>query len=140
MTRYLDTSILVSLYTKENRSVDAQNWLDGLGSVRLAVSPWCVAEFSSALAIKGRRGDLTQEESLTAEAAFRRFVAGRTRVMEIITYDFFRASELCSAGVRLRAGDALHLSITERCGLIACTLDQGMWTAAQILNLPFETF
>lgn len=140
MIRYLDTSILVSLYTKEARSVDAQNWLDGLGNTRLSVSPWCITEFSSALAIKVRRGDLTHEEQLVAEAAFCRFIAGRTRVVEIVTADFYRAGELCSAGVGLRAGDALHLSITGRLGLIACTLDTGMWTAAQILHLPFETF
>jgi predicted nucleic acid-binding protein len=92
------------------------------------------------LALKNRRGELTQADILIAEAGFRRFVAGRTRVANIAAEDFYRAAELCAAGVGLRAGDALHLAIAERLRLTVCTLDRGMWSAAQTLCLPVETF
>lgn len=140
MPRYLDTSLLVPFYVQEARTVEAQNWLAGLGSSPLAVSPWSITEFASALGLKHRRGELAQADLAKVEAGFRRFVAGRARVVEIVADDFYRAAELCAAGVGLRAGDALHLAIAERYGLTVCTLDRGMWTAAEALGLPFETF
>jgi predicted nucleic acid-binding protein len=138
--RYLDTSLLVPFYVREPHTADAQNWLAELGSDSLAASPWGITEFSSALALKSRRGELSQADLVLAETELRRFVAGRTRIVEIIALDFYRAAELCAAGVGLRAGDALHLAIAERFGFVICTLDRGMWTAARALGLPFETF
>jgi predicted nucleic acid-binding protein len=141
MVRYLDTSVLVPFYVEETRSADTESWLIGLGHAPLTVSPWGIAEFSSALGLKARRGELDQADLSKAEAGFREFVAGRVRLVEIVTQDFYRAAELCERwSVGLRAGDALHLAIAERRGLTVCTLDRGMWTAAQVLWLPFETF
>lgn len=140
MSRYLDTSLLVPLYVQEARTADAQDWLAGLGGNPLVVSPWCMTEFASALSLKSRRGELAQADHARAEAGFRRFVEGRAQVVAVVANDFYHAAELCAAGTGLRAGDALHLAIAERLGLIVCTLDRGMWTAAQTLGLPFETF
>lgn len=141
MARYLDTSVLVPLYVEEARSSEMECWLAGLGHVPLWVSPWCVAEFSSALGLKARRGELSGADLAKALAGFRRFAGQRTRVVEIVAQDFYRAGELCDRWqLGLRAGDALHLSVVERRGLTVCTLDRGMWTAAQALGLPFETF
>ena len=140
MRRYLDTSLLVPLYVLESRTADAQHWIAGLEGQTLAVSPWCLAEFSSALALKSRRGELTQEDLLIAENEFRQFVAGRATVLDVASKDFYRASELCLPGLGLRSGDALHLAVAERCGLTVCTLDRGMSTAALALGLPCETF
>lgn len=141
MARYLDTSLLVPLYVQEARTADAQGWLAGLGKAPLRVSPWCVAEFSSALGLKARRGELTEIELGKAMAGFQHFVAHRARLVELVTQDFYRAGELCDRWqVGLRAGDALHLAVVERRGLTVCTLDRGMWTGAQALGLPFETF
>lgn len=49
MPRYLDTSLLVPFYVQEAQTVEAQNWLAGLGGNRLAVSPWGITEFASVL-------------------------------------------------------------------------------------------
>lgn len=131
MIRYLDTSVLVPFYVKEIRTGDAQNWLDGLGNSSLWISPWCIAEFSSALGIKYRRGELAQADLSIVKAGFHWFVTTRTRVMEVITTDFYRAAELCDLPqLGLRAGDALHLSITERCGFTIV-----LWTKVCRLRL-----
>jgi len=71
MPRYLDTSLLVPFYVQETRTGEAQNWLAGLGSSPLAVSPWGITEFASALGLKSRRGELTQADLAKAEAGFR---------------------------------------------------------------------
>ena len=139
MRLYLDTSLLVPLYALESRTTDAQNWMAGLEGQVLAVSLWCVTEFSSVLALKARRGELGQDGLLIAESEFRQFVAGRATVLTVADKDFYRASELCLSGVGLRSGDALHLAIAERHGLTVCTLDLGMSTAALALGLPCET-
>jgi predicted nucleic acid-binding protein len=141
MAYYLDTSVLVPLYAQEARTSDAQNWIESLGLTLLAVSPWGITEFSSALSIKTRRGELTPAELAAAADGFRNFVANRLRMLPIAARDYYCAAELCDRWqVGLRAGDALHLAVAERYGLIVCTLDKGMWTAAQALGLPFETF
>ncbi|MGZ8217881.1 type II toxin-antitoxin system VapC family toxin [Methylomagnum sp.] len=141
MARYLDTSVLVPLYVEESRSSDVERWLAGLGSMPLMVSPWCVTEFSSALGLKARRGELSGTDLAKAVAGFRRFAGQRARMVEVVAQDFYRAGELCDRWqLGLRAGDALHLAVSERRGLTVCTLDRGMWTAAQALGLTFETF
>lgn len=44
--------------------------------------------------VKLRRGELTQADLAKVDAGFRRFVAGRARVVEIVADDFYRAAEM----------------------------------------------
>jgi hypothetical protein len=140
--RYLDTSLLIPLFVKEPKSAAAIAWLAGLSYANLAVSPWGIAEFSSAASIKVRTGQIDADTRTKAQAEFLKFLEFRVReVVPITPADFYRAAELCDQWpLGLRAADALHLAIAERRGLTACTLDKGMWTAAEALGLPFETF
>jgi len=139
--RYLDTSLLVPLFVREPKSPDAGAWLVGVGNAELAVSDWGVAEFSSAASIKTRTGQIDEETRALMQADFQAFIRSRVRVIPTQSADFHRAAELCGRWqLGLRAGDALHVAIAERCGLSVCTLDKAMWTAAEALGLPFETF
>jgi predicted nucleic acid-binding protein len=140
--RYLDTSLLVPLFIQEPKSADAGTWLVGIDSADLAVSPWGVTEFSSAASIKTRTGQIDTVMRAKIHAEFLVFLTSRVRrVTPVVSADFQRAAELCDRwSIGLRAGDALHLAIAERRGMTVCTLDKGMWTAAQALGIPFETF
>ena len=54
---YVDTSVLVALYTRESSSAVVSSWYaDCTGE--LVSSAWCVSEFASALCIKQRTGQL----------------------------------------------------------------------------------
>ena len=139
--RYLDTSLLIPLYVEETRTSDAQSWMAGLAFEPLSISHWCVVEFHSALGIKSRRGELNEVNRIIVETAFQRFLVTRSGWVDVRQEDFERAAEMCKHwSLSLRAGDALHLAIAERCGLTVCTLDRVMWTAARSLGIPFETF
>lgn len=140
--RYLDTSFLVPLFIREPKSKAVGAWLAGIGTSELAVSEWGVTEFSSAASIKTRTGQIGEAARTDMQAEFKAFIDSRVRrVVHVLSADFHRAADLCDRWpLGLRAGDALHLAIAERYSLTVCTLDKGMWTAAEALGLPFETF
>ena len=141
MIHYLDTSLLVPLHIHEPKSPNVRAWLIGVGAAELAVSEWCITEFASASSIKTRTGQIDQAKKDLAQAEFLAFIRFRVkRVILVDSIDFRRAAELCDRWqTGLRAGDALHLAIAERHGLTVCTLDRGMWTAAQALGLAIES-
>jgi len=139
--RYLDTSLLVPLFVREPKSPAVGAWLAGIGTGELAVSEWGATEFSSAASIKTRTGQIDEAARAHMQAEFLAFIHARVRrIIPVLSADFRRAADLCDRWqLGLRAGDALHLAIAERHDLTVCTLDRGMWTAAEALGLPFET-
>ena len=69
---YLDTSLLVAVLTNEAETERIQCWLGQQRADDLAISDWVATEFSSALSIKLRTGQIEASHRADALATFTR--------------------------------------------------------------------
>ena len=116
MACYVDTSVWVALLGREATAPRVARWMaQGLFMV---TAQWTSVEVASALGIKARRGELTQEMVSGICQAFRKLMAMGGVSMEVNERtDFQEAALLCEqVSHGLRAGDALHLAVAQRVG------------------------
>lgn len=107
---YVDTSVLVTLCTNEGKTADVVKWYADCAQ-ELASAAWCVTEFASAMGLKQRTGQLTEEQAQTAWLQFERMCANDLQLLPVEVMTFHRAAMLTmDASAGLRAGDALHLA------------------------------
>ena len=123
MSIYVDTSVIVSFFIRDDHAEAARRW--ARTNPRVAISDWTATEFSSALSHQVRRELLSDRERLAAERAFDRWSA-RGLVLDVARERFQEARPLMRAHHRLRAPDALHLAIARHEGLPLATLDGDM--------------
>ncbi len=62
MSFYLDTSFVVSAFSKETRSLEALAWLDSHIGLDLYTSGWVSTEFASAISLKIRTGQFNSAD------------------------------------------------------------------------------
>ncbi len=134
---YLDTSVLVAALTAETETARMQAWIAAQDPDDLIVSPWVVTEFSAALSIKVRMGQLGTGHHGRALMAFSRLVTESFVTVPISDYAFREAARLADRSeTGLRAGDALHLAIAAGEGLVLATLDRTLAEAGRLLEVP----
>ncbi len=137
--QYLDTSLLVAVLTHEARTASLQAWLAAQDPENLAVSDWVVAEFSGALSIKVRTGQLTPDHRAKALAVFSELVDNSLLVWPVSRLDFRTAARFADQHTTgLRSGDALHLAVAANHGGCVCTLDRTLSQAAMALGVSTE--
>ncbi len=137
MSFYLDTSVLVAVLTEEASTNRVQAWLAAHASEDLAISEWVVTEFSSALSIKRRTGQLQMLDKARADAGFTRMCNDFLIRFPVTSAQFQAAARYgAQENLGLRAGDALHIAICATHGAGLCTLDQKMAQAATSLGIP----
>jgi predicted nucleic acid-binding protein len=136
LTLYLDTSLLVAALTNEAETERMQSWLGQQREDHLAVSDWVATEFSSALSIKLRTGQITSGDRTAALAMFARLASDSFIVMPVSRWQFRTAARFADQHVLgLRAGDALHLAICADHGATLCTLDRRLSDAGSALGI-----
>jgi len=134
---YLDTSLLVAALTNEAETGRMQHWLGQQPEDNLAISDWVVTEFSSALSIKLRTGQIRIVDRAEALATFTRLVTDSFTAIPVSRSDFRTAARLADQhAIGLRAGDALHLAICANHGAALCTLDRRLSDAGLVLGIP----
>jgi uncharacterized protein len=133
---YLDTSLLVAALTNETRTSPVQHWLEDQDPGELTASDWVVTEFSSALSIKLRMGQIGPAHRADALALFTNLCRDSLEIVPISRSDFRLAAHLADRHqLGLRAGDALHLAICLGQGAALCTLDRRLSDAGSAVGV-----
>jgi uncharacterized protein len=128
---YLDTSFSVTAFTPEAATTQAQNWFERHRDSQINISDWVLTEFSSALSMKIRTGDLTIEQRNVVQASWDRFAESSLGLIAVQREDFTVAKDMAERhDLSLRASDALHLAIARRAGCTLVTLDKRLAEAA----------
>jgi predicted nucleic acid-binding protein len=134
--QYVDTSVLVAAFTNERRTSDIQIWLGRQDLDELMISEWSRTEFSAALSIKLRTGQIKPDERSTALASFARLTLESLSVVPVDTAHFRTAARLSDQSqLGLRAGDSLHLAIAADRGATVETLDMRLAKAGAALGV-----
>lgn len=136
---YIDTSVLVSALTNESRTAEMQDWLASQRPEDLVISDWVMTEFSAALSVKIRTGQLAPEHRAEALAMFRSMAEVSLDVVAVSRRDFATAAQLSDQhAIGVRAGDALHLAIAANHGYHLVSLDRGLAEAASAFGVSFQ--
>ena len=134
MTLYLDTSLLVAALTNETETGRMQAWLGEQEPSGLAISDWVITEFSAALSMKLRSGQIEAIHRADALAMFTRLSVDSFTIL--LTLQFRTAARFADQhALGLRAGDALHLAICADHGATLCTLDRRLSDAGPVLGV-----
>ena len=137
MSSYLDTSLIVAALVPEQHSTRVHDWLGKQAAGSLSISDWTLTEVASALAIKVRSGDLSNDQRAAVQAVWTAMRIESLNVLSISPTVFQTASIFIDQSTTgLRAGDALHLAIAASHGCTIATLDQALAKSAPICGVP----
>lgn len=90
---YVDTSVLVALIAHESSTAAVARWY-AAKKAELLSATCCVTEFSSALGIKQRSGQMNGDQARAAWERLGRFVANDLRLLPLAPADLYRAATL----------------------------------------------
>jgi uncharacterized protein len=136
LTLYLDTSLLVAALTAETATNRVQAWLGAPRVEDLAISGWVTTEFSSALSIKMRTGQIDASNRADALTTFASVTLRSFIVLAVTAAQFRTAAGFASQhSLGLRAADALHVAVCAEHGATLCTLDRPLSAAASALGV-----
>lgn len=136
MTFYVDTSVLVAALTLEIPTLRVQSWLSQQPSDTLLSSEWVGTEFSAALSIKLRTGNINASYRDEVLKKFERLSLDTFVVVPIVTSHFRTAARFANRyATGLRASDALHLAVASEQGATIVTLDKKLALAATALGV-----
>ena len=113
---YVDTSVIVALLTVEAKTPDVMAWYAGLRDAPVS-SDWVLTEFSSAISIKLRTGQLSEVNAKRVHKEFDLLVAGGLRLAPVSRSAYSQAAKMVKSHQGgLCAGDSLHLAVALELG------------------------
>ena len=102
----------------------------------IAISDWVITEFSAALSMKLRSGQIKATHRADALAMLTRLSVDSFTILLISGLQFRTAARFADQhALGLRAGDALHLAICADHGATLCTLDRRLSDAGPVLGV-----
>jgi len=136
---YLDTSAAVPMFVPEPSSPAIEAWFES-SAEPLVSSDWIVTEFSSALSIKVRQGEISAKQAQAAWKDFDAFCASGLRLLPVSRKAFAEAARMArNAASGLRSGDALHLAMALEAGASAiATTDEALAKNAKANGLALS--
>lgn len=130
---------MVAALTNEAATASVRAKLRDLSPRDTLVSDWVTTEVSSALALKVRKGALSEARRTLALAAYRDFITSSFTVLPVLAHQFQAAARHADRhDLNLRAGDALHLAIAADHGAALLTLDRRLHAACLALGVVVE--
>ena len=138
---YLDTSVAVPLFVQEAASDRVAAWFATCADP-IVSADWIVTEFASALSIKERRGDITEEDARVVWTEFEAFCGTGMRLVPVSRKSFEEAASLArDAASGMRSGDSLHLAVALEIGASSmATADANLDTNAKKKGLKTIRF
>jgi len=111
---YIDTSVLVALCTNESESTRVDKWYSHCTD-ELVSAIWCITEFASALSIKQRTGQITEQLANKSWERFKLLCSADINLLPLDPMEYYAAANLIlETNKGLRAGDALHLACAKK--------------------------
>lgn len=138
---YVDTSVIVALLTTEIKTQAVVDWYGSLQEIP-TVSDWLLPEFSSAISIKVRTGQLTAATAKEVTKEFELLAENGLRLAPVSREAFKRAEGMVrNHHDGLRAGDSLHLAVALELGAShIATLDNNMAANAKRSGIELIDF
>jgi predicted nucleic acid-binding protein len=132
---YLDTSVIVALFTNDRFTAQADAFLRK-NALLIEISDFAAAEFASAVARKVRMRELSRHEARNALSTFDRWVANAARRVFVTSADIAAADAIIRRlDLSLRAPDALNIALAHRLQGTLVTFDSGMAKNAQAVGV-----
>jgi predicted nucleic acid-binding protein len=138
---YVDTSVIVALLTVEPKTQSVTDWYAGLSDTPIC-SDWLLTEFSSALSMKLRTGQINEANAKRVRKEFALLAEGGLRIAPVSRSAFEHAAEMVKPHTHgLRAGDSLHLAVALELGATSmATLDGTLGANAKRNGLKLVGF
>ena len=113
----MDTSVIVALLTVEPKTLDVTAWYAGQRGDTPICADWLLTEFSSAVSIKLRTGQLSEAHTKRVHKEFDVLTAGGLRLAPVNRTAFSQAAEMVKQHQHDQcAGDSLHLAVALELG------------------------
>jgi predicted nucleic acid-binding protein len=138
---YVDTSVIVPLLTVEPKTQGVTAWYAGLRDTPTS-SDWLLTEFSSAISIKLRTGQINEATAKRVRKEFELLVNGGLRIVPVSRDAFTQAAVMVRRhDSGLRSGDSLHLAVALELGAShMATLDGTLAANAKHNGLELAEF
>ena len=131
MSVYLDTSVVIPLFIREDHSARVEEWLNSLRE-KLYYSHLVAGEFNSAVSRHVRKGEIDPDQASVIRDDAAQWLQNEIHCVAIDDEDIQLASRaVANPKPKLLMPDAIHLVLCARMNLKLATFDKDLLVIAQ---------